>query len=148
MTKLNGIILYAALCFFATKGFAFNSVASTASDSPPSIGTIHFAPDRSAITLDAARILGPWVRYLIEHEDVRLKIVGHVENSAGTREMALPFSDKLALAAKAYLVRNHIAENRIDTIGMGKERPVCKAESKACDLENRRVELQIVSTGR
>jgi peptidoglycan-associated lipoprotein len=90
-------------------------------------------PDGQAVLLTDAE-------FLRAYPEVRFTIAGHCDER-GSEEYNLGLGDRRAVAAKRYLVNLGIADNRIQTVSYGKERPFCTQENESCWSQNRRDHL-------
>lgn len=78
---------------------------------------------------------------LKENESVKIKIVGHTD-SDGEDQVNMELSKKRAASVKVALAKEFgIAENRMETDGMGEKQPVSNNSSSEAKANNRRVEF-------
>ena len=78
---------------------------------------------------------------LNENESVKIKIVGHTD-SDGDDKANMELSKKRAASVKVALTKEFgIAENRIETDGMGEKQPVTNNSTAEAKANNRRVEF-------
>ena len=98
---------------------------------------VFFAFDSSAISLDAAEVLDTQVKWLKDHEEVKVVVQGYCDER-GTREYNLALGERRANAVKQYLVSKGIAADRISVISYGKERPAVLGSNEAAWAQNRR----------
>jgi peptidoglycan-associated lipoprotein len=78
--------------------------------------------------------------------DLSIRIEGHADER-GSDEYNLALSNRRAIAAMRYLVNQGIAQERLEAVGYGEERPLDSAETEAAWAKNRRDEFRI-SSGR
>ncbi len=71
-----------------------------------------------------------------------MTVEGHADEQ-GTREYNLALGARRASAAKNYLVSRGVADNRVNTLTYGKERPLEICSTEACWSKNRRAETAI-----
>ena len=105
---------------------------------------VFFAFDSSAISLDAAEVLDTQVKWLKDHEEVKVVVQGYCDER-GTREYNLALGERRANAVKQYLVSKGIAADRISVISYGKERPAVLGNNEAAWAQNRRA-VTVVKT--
>jgi peptidoglycan-associated lipoprotein len=101
------------------------------------IQDILFDYDKSDIRPDQTGRIQGNATFLRQQGAVRITIEGHADER-GSQEYNLGLGDRRANAAKSSLVQQGIAENRINTITFGEERPVCREQSEDCYQRNRR----------
>ena len=115
-------------------GFAENTPAYLESE----IGDrVHFAVDRSTLTEEARSILTGQARWLGRHTEFTAIIEGHADER-GTREYNLALGARRASAVRDFLVDQGVADDRLQTVTYGKERPVALCSSESCYSDNRR----------
>jgi peptidoglycan-associated lipoprotein len=98
---------------------------------------ILFDYDKSDIRPDQVGRLQGNANFFRQQGAVRVTIEGHADER-GSQEYNLGLGDRRAAATKTFLVQQGIAENRINTITFGEERPVCREQSEDCYQRNRR----------
>ena len=74
---------------------------------------------------------------------LEIEISGHTDD-VGIAEKNIKLSDARAKAVKRYLVKNGISEKRIQTKGMGYNKPLIRATDKESRAKNRRVEVKVL----
>lgn len=105
---------------------------------------IYFDFDRSDI-MPAARVtLDAKLDILRTNPSVRMQISGHADER-GSDEYNLALGQRRAAAAKRYLVQRGVAEDRLEVISFGEERPVCTASDDSCWSRNRRDDFEITA---
>ena len=77
---------------------------------------------------------------------LRLRIAGHTDER-GSDEYNLALGQRRAAAAKRYLTQHGIAENRIEIISFGEERPAQQGSDESAWSQNRRDEFEIAAGG-
>jgi peptidoglycan-associated lipoprotein len=107
---------------------------------------IYFDFDRSDITPAARITLDAKLDILIANPTVRMLISGHADER-GSDEYNLALAQRRAAAAKRYFVQRGVAEDRLEIISFGEERPACAASEEACWTRNRRDEFEITAGG-
>jgi len=78
------------------------------------------------------------------HPSAKIKLVGHTDN-AGDREANRVLSEDRANSVRDELVRMGIAQDRIETAGVGSDDPMAKNDSPANMEKNRRIDVIVVS---
>jgi peptidoglycan-associated lipoprotein len=101
---------------------------------------VYFGFDESELTGEARTRLDEKLPILQRHADVSLLVEGHADER-GSDEYNLALSQRRAAAAKRYLTFRGIAEQRIEIVGFGEERPVCEDSQESCWARNRRAEF-------
>ena len=124
-----------------------NPQAATARPAPAEftetaeLKNVYFDFDESAIRPDEAKTLEANAAWLKSH-DMLVLIEGQCDER-GTEAYNLALGDRRASATKNYLAAYGIATNRITTLSLGKERPVCTEHSEACWAQNRRAHFLV-----
>ncbi len=107
---------------------------------------IYFDFDRSDL-LDASRAaLDAKIPILRANPAIRIRISGHADER-GSDAYNVALGQRRAAAAKRYLVDAGIAENRIDVVSFGEERPVMMGSTEEAWSKNRRDEFEIIVGG-
>lgn len=101
---------------------------------------IYFDTGSDVIRPESTPTLKEIAAMLQEHGDLRLTIEGHTDN-VGSAASNQTLSEKRAAAVKAYLVSVGIDAARLETAGLGAERPVTGNDTPEGRQQNRRVEL-------
>ena len=104
-----------------------------------------FAVDQSTLTPEAIQTLNAQANWLLEYTSYTATIEGHADEQ-GTREYNLALGARRANAVRDYLVSRGVADNRIDIVTYGKERPLEICSTEACWSKNRRA-VTLVATG-
>lgn len=105
--------------------------------------TVHFAFDSARLSDEALRTLEENARWLREHPQFRVVVEGHCDER-GTTEYNLNLGARRARAIRDHLVRLGVAEDRIETISYGEERPVDPGHDESAWSRNRRGEFRLV----
>lgn len=106
---------------------------------------ILFDFDRTEIRDDWRGVLDEAVEILRDNPEVRVRVGGHTD-AMGSDEYNLALSRRRAEAVFRYLVMGGIFAERLDIEGFGKSRPVAENETEEGRAQNRRVELQVLSS--
>lgn len=101
------------------------------------IKDIFFDYDRYDIRPDARETLLANARAFAERPQLRFTIEGHCDER-GSERYNLALGDRRANAAKAFLVEQGIAAERIETVTFGKSQPFCTESNETCWQQNRR----------
>ena len=80
---------------------------------------------------------------MTDHPEIRIKVSGHTDNN-GAREHNVDLSGRRAEAVKKYLVDHGVDESRIETEGLGPDKPVDTNDTKTGRANNRRIEFEII----
>jgi peptidoglycan-associated lipoprotein len=107
---------------------------------------IYFDFDRSEITMQARSTLEQKVPILRANPNLRIRIAGHADER-GSDEYNVALGRRRAMAAQRHLTTQGIAENRIEIVSYGEERPVAMGSNESAWSQNRRDEFEIVSGG-
>ncbi len=107
---------------------------------------VHFDYDQSTLRPDAQAALDAKIPILQANSDVMIRIDGNTDER-GSDEYNLALGERRAAAAKQYLVQHGIADNRIETVSYGEERPVAQGSDESAWSQNRRDEFEITSGG-
>ena len=75
--------------------------------------------------------------WLARYPDKRITVEGHADER-GTRDYNLALGERRANAAKTYLIGLGVGAERIQTVSLGKERPVALGSDEASWARNRR----------
>ena len=106
-------------------------VASVAAD------TIYFDTDRYNVDAADGATLQSQAQWLARYPQKRITVEGHADER-GTRDYNLALGERRANAAKTYLVGLGVGAERIQTVSLGKERPVALGSDEASWARNRR----------
>lgn len=114
------------------------------SSSAGGISTIYFDFDSAALQADARATLDANASFLKANTAVAVQIEGHCDERGGV-QYNLALSEKRAKTVRDYLKSQGIAENRMTTIGYGKEKPVDLGHDDAAWARNRRANFVITA---
>lgn len=105
---------------------------------------IHFDFDKSDLRDEDRALLDQKVPILLANPDVKVKIAGNADERGSDRyNMAL--GQRRAATAKRYLTDHGVADNRIETVSYGEERPLCQEHGEPCWGQNRRDEFEVTA---
>jgi peptidoglycan-associated lipoprotein len=107
---------------------------------------IFFAYDKSDLTAESRAVLDGKLPLLRANTNVRIRIAGHTDER-GSDAYNVALGQRRAAAAKRYLVDQGIAEDRIDVVSFGEERPAQAGTDETAWSKNRRDEFEIIVGG-
>ena len=107
---------------------------------------IYFDFDRSDLTDQSRSTLDQKVPILRANPNLMIRIAGHTDER-GSDQYNQALGQRRAAAAKRYLTGRGIAENRIDIVSFGEERPVAMGTDEGSYSQNRRAEFEITAGG-
>ena len=102
---------------------------------------VDFKPRTAILTPRAEGVLNHIARKLANRPTMRVAIIGHTD-SLGITEENILLSRSRASAVKAYLIKQGINANRIETEGLGDSQPRATNSTEAGRRANRRIELR------
>jgi len=109
-------------------------------------GDISFDTNVAAIKADFYPVLNSVAKVLVKFDKTSVSISGHADAS-GDKNKNLVLSQKRAESVSAYLANQGVAESRLSAQGYGSNQPLGDNATAAGRAQNRRVEIQLVSTG-
>jgi peptidoglycan-associated lipoprotein len=83
---------------------------------------------------------------LAANSPVRLRVSGHADER-GSDEYNLALGNRRAGAAKRYLTGKGVADNRVEVVSYGEERPANPGHDESSWAENRRDEFEVTAGG-
>jgi peptidoglycan-associated lipoprotein len=110
----------------------------------PALKDVFFDPGHTEIGHQGTIIMKSNAGWLIEHSDTAILIEGHTDWK-GTAEANMAVGERRAQAAKDFLVKAGVSENRIYVVSYGSDRPICQQKTEACAARNRRVHFLVKS---
>jgi OmpA-OmpF porin, OOP family len=106
---------------------------------------IHFKTGNAQILAESESVLQAVLDVLRGHPEIeRVRIDGHTDN-AGIAAMNQALSARRAAAVKAWLMKNGIPDERLESAGRGDTKPMQPNDTAAGRAANRRVEFHIES---
>lgn len=118
--------------------------------------TVHFDLDEAQIRSDQLPLIEANALCLRAWRADRVRLEGHVaevdtiddegEPGGFSMEYGMAVSERRASAVAHALEQRGIDAARLETVGLGDERPACSESTEACYARNRRVELVWVVT--
>jgi peptidoglycan-associated lipoprotein len=103
---------------------------------------IYFDFDKYNLKPEAIKVLDRKVALMRENSMMKVRIEGNCDER-GSNEYNLALGDRRANAAKSYMVKAGVAENRLSTISYGEERPVCREHTETCWAKNRNDHFEV-----
>ena len=113
---------------------------SSETNTVPSLVTVFFDYDDSALRPDAKDGLKRNAEYLRSVSTAKVELQGNCDNR-GTEEYNLALGKRRAEAAKQYLTDLGISGQRLTTVSFGEENPATPGDGEAVWAKNRRVEF-------
>src|SRR5262249_45152216 len=114
---------------------------------PPAKGTklatvlaTNFDFNKAVLKPSAADVLAPAVKAMKDNPSLRVMVEGHTDG-IGSEAYNMKLSERRAEAVRAYLVKEGIAESRIDVTGFGKTKPIESNKTEEGRAQNRRAEV-------
>jgi peptidoglycan-associated lipoprotein len=107
---------------------------------------IYFEFDSDQLSSEATAGLDAKLAILNANPGLRLRISGHADER-GSDEYNLALGQRRAAAAKRYLTGRGIADDRIEIISFGEERPAAQGSDESAWAQNRRDEFEITAGG-
>ena len=98
---------------------------------------IYFDYDKSNLKSDAKKNLDKTAAWLAKKPTVNIRIEGNCDER-GTNEYNIALGDRRASSAKEYLVKLGVSADRLETVSLGKEKPLDPGHNNAAWAKNRR----------
>jgi peptidoglycan-associated lipoprotein len=102
--------------------------------------TIYFDYDSYEIKAEFQPVIEAHARFLKANSARRVSIEGHTDERGG-REYNLALGQRRAEAVRRALVLLGVADNRLEAVSFGKEKPAVPGNDEAAWAKNRRAEL-------
>jgi len=109
-------------------------------NSPLSQRVLYFDLDSSQIKDEDRDIIAVHAEFLAAHPDVSVVLEGHADER-GSREYNIALGEKRAKSVKQIMTLQGVAENQVQVISFGEERPVALEHNASAWNLNRRVEV-------
>lgn len=106
------------------------------------LGSVYFNFDKDVLTPEAKQTLDDIALELKNSPNMRIKVFGYVEEKTKSVEYNLKLSNRRAIAATSYLVKQGVSKDRIDPVGAGVSH--VGANTREGNRLNRRVDVQII----
>jgi outer membrane protein OmpA-like peptidoglycan-associated protein len=110
------------------------------------LSDVVFETDRADLKSGAEQRLRPLAEHLRENSNKIAQIEGHTDN-VGSVSYNLQLSDRRANSVKDAMVRMGVPREKLIARGFGKDKPITSNDTPEGRLQNRRVEIIIVSMG-
>lgn len=107
-----------------------------------SLKTVYFEFDKSTLTVQSKEKLRENAAFLKENPDAKVLLEGNCDER-GTNEYNTALGQKRAYSAYEFLRALGVAEDRMETVSYGEERPADPAHTEAAWAKNRRVECLV-----
>lgn len=104
---------------------------------------IEFESGRSILTPVGTQILDEMAVALNKVQGKNVKIIGHTDSS-GDLKKNINLSQERADAVKQYLIGKNIPAIRLNTAGLGSEKPVADNSTAEGRKKNRRIEFEVL----
>ena len=104
-----------------------------------------FVVDQHTLTDDARSVLDQQATWLMANTEFTAVIEGHADEQ-GTSAYNLALSGRRANSVIEYLVSRGVAGNRLQSLPLGKERPLAICSQESCYSQNRRA-VSVVAAG-
>lgn len=107
---------------------------------------VYFDFDSDALTDQTRAALDAKIPILNANPGLRIRIAGHTDER-GSDEYNQALGQRRAASAKRYLTQHGIAEDRIEIISFGEERPAADGHDESAWSQNRRDEFEVTAGG-
>lgn len=104
---------------------------------------IYFELDDSALGDESRAAIEAKAPVMLRHPNMRIRITGHADER-GSDEYNLALGLRRAAEAKRYLAALGIAEDRIEILTLGEERPAVQGHTEEAWALNRRAEFEVI----
>ena len=104
---------------------------------------LHFATNKTRILDTSEEALSALCQHLIDHPEIRIKIIGHTDN-VGRDAANQKLSEGRANAVRNYLISHGIDPSRMAAEGRGESQPIDTNDTEEGRQNNRRVEIEIL----
>jgi peptidoglycan-associated lipoprotein len=106
----------------------------------PVVTTVNFAFDSSEVDDHNRETVEANAAWLVAHPDVKVRLEGNCDER-GTRDYNLALGERRAQAVKRMMVVLGVAQDRMQTVSYGEEKPLDPGHNEAAWARNRRVEI-------
>ncbi|MGR9115656.1 MAG: peptidoglycan-associated lipoprotein Pal [Gammaproteobacteria bacterium] len=107
---------------------------------PLSQSTIYFMYDSSQVKQDFVPVVSAHAQYLLSHPNARLTLEGHADER-GSPEYNIALGEQRAKSVARMMKVQGVAENQLELVSYGEEKPASEGHDDASWQLNRRVEL-------
>ena len=108
---------------------------------------VRFLTGSAVLTESSRGVLDEVVALLQARPDADLRIVGHTD-SQGDADSNARLSFARAEACRDYLLERGLTVDRVDAAGFGERKPIASNATAEGRQQNRRVEFELVPSGR
>ena len=108
------------------------------------IGDVYYEYDRDEIRDNARSRLQRNAEFMKAHEQFVFTVEGHCDER-GSIGYNVALGDRRASSAKNYVSSLGVANERMQAVSYGKERPVCSESNESCWSRNRRAHFLITA---
>ncbi|HET9158109.1 MAG TPA: OmpA family protein [Myxococcaceae bacterium] len=105
----------------------------------------HFEFDQAQLTAESRQKLQTLATAMKAHPAARIRVAGNCDE-LGTTEYNLALGQRRAEVARKYLVELGVTDSRVETISYGEERPVASGHDAEAHAQNRRDDVELLST--
>jgi len=123
-----------------TSGASLDVSSLNDPNSPLSQRTLYFELDSSQVNNEDRNIITVHAEFLAAHSDITIVLEGHADER-GSREYNIALGEKRAKSVKQLMTLQGVADNQIQVISFGEERPVALGHDNSAWNLNRRVEI-------
>ncbi|MFK5912766.1 MAG: peptidoglycan-associated lipoprotein Pal [Woeseiaceae bacterium] len=109
-------------------------------NSPLSQRVIYFELDSSQVKDEDRDVLAVHAEFIAAHPEISIVLEGHADER-GSREYNIALGEKRAKSVKQLMTLQGVADNQIQVISFGEERPVALGHETSAWNLNRRVEV-------
>ena len=109
-------------------------------------GNITFATNSYDVDNGFYDVLNSIAVVLKKYDKTGIVVAGYTDNT-GAASYNQKLSEKRAQSVAAYLSSQGVSQMRMETMGMGIKNPIADNSNAAGRSKNRRVEIEILSTG-
>ena len=103
--------------------------------------SVYFDYDSNAVKDEYRNVVQAHSRYLGEKRDARIRIEGNCDER-GSREYNLALGQRRAESVKKVMTVLGVADNRIETVSYGEEKPVATGHDEQSWAQNRRADIR------
>jgi peptidoglycan-associated lipoprotein len=101
-----------------------------------------FDYDKATIRKEYESKLVAQAAYLKQNPNIKFTIEGYADER-GSQEYNVALGEERAAAVRKFLAGQGVADNRMNTISYGEERPTCHDQTEACWQANRRAAFKM-----
>ena len=110
------------------------------------LAPVYFEFDQSDLSDQTRASLEQKATLMRQRAELAVRILGHTD-SRGSDEYNLALGQRRAAVVKRYLMERGIAENRMELVSYGEERPAAEGEDESARSQSRRAEFEITAGG-